>query len=140
MLVPPCYDDAGSVVACDPTSTNCVDTNGTPCSNSDAQNVAQGYSSLAVAVGSASAGDQSGHLSLTTPSAGSGNAGGIATGIASIFSSVTSIIAPRPTTTAPNGVVGTSGISGSGLFANPLMLALLGVLGFMVFRAVSHSR
>lgn len=138
VLVAPCYDSSGAVVGCDPSSTDCVDTNGTPCGNSDQQNIDQGYSNngayLAGSVGLAAAGSPNGALSLTVPSAGSGNVGGISTAISSIFANLTSAVrTPSTPTTVSYGSSGL--VAGNSLFGNPIMLLALGLLAFMAFKA-----
>lgn len=138
------FDDAGNQVACsDPAASSCTDASGNyvncPNNNPYGQVVTTGLigaSALAAGVGGASAGDNSGHLSLTSPSAGSDMIGGIAKSVASIFSGVTAIVAPPK----PVLSVGSSSVSNTGLFSNPMALAFLGILAYLAFGGLKHSR
>jgi hypothetical protein len=90
---------------------------------------------LGAQVGLAGAGAQSGPLSLTTPSSGSGNVGGISTAIGSLFSGISSVISSE-NTSKTNLRLGASGLSPtSSLFGNPILLIGLGLLAFLAFRA-----
>lgn len=143
------FDDNGNQVSCsDPSATSCTDAsgnyvncpNGNPAGQVVSTELQGGSDVLAPSVGLAAAGDHSGALSLTAPSSGSGNAGGIATAAASLFANITSVITGKPTT--PTATVGASGLStnNNSLFGNPIMLILLAVLAFFAFGALKHSR
>lgn len=137
VLVPPCYDSSGAIVGCDRTVSDCVDTNGTPCANSPAQNAMEGYSNDGSSVGIAFGSNSDGGLSLTTPSAG-GSHPGVSTGLlqslTQFATSITnSVSGPSNTSLAPGSTRLSTGISS--MFSSPIMIVLLAALAFFAFKA-----
>ena len=101
---------------------------------------------LAVAVGTAAAGatgSANGGNVLTTPSAGGATAGvnsGVVSSVASLASAISNVVSPPPKTSLNLGASGLSISSAGSLFSNPLMLALLGVIAFLLFWGFKKKR
>jgi hypothetical protein len=123
-----CLDENENAVACaDP---NCAHGD---CVNANAAIGVAAGASVASSTGSASPATST----LTTPTAGGSTSGtnisALAGTAAQLANAVNNIVSPPPKTSLSLGASGLNLSSAGSLFSNPLMLALLAVIAFLLF-------
>jgi hypothetical protein len=138
-LDPECtYGDCGSAGVAQISGDACLDSNQNPISCSDPEcTYGDCTPSPTAKIGLAAVSGENGPTSLSIPAAGgatsAGNTASLVNSFSNAITAASKVFTAPPKTSVSLGASGLSISSAGSLFSNPLMLALLAVIAFLIF-------